>query len=140
MAADELQNRTKAFALRIMKLSNSLTTNVAARELARQLVRSAMSVSANYRAARRARSRREFLAKIGIVAEEADETQHWLELISESKMIPVQRLTAIIREAGELVAIFSSTQKTVRMGGSRPKTIASPNGKLPNYQIARLPD
>ncbi len=81
MNADELKERTKQFALRVVKLVTALPKTVEGRAIAGQIVRSGTSVAANYRAACRARSRTEFVAKIGIVLEEADETLLWLELI-----------------------------------------------------------
>jgi four helix bundle protein len=80
-----------------------------------------MSVSANYRAARRARSRKEFLAKIGIVAEEADESQHWLELVQEGGLLPPPKLKEIVKEAGEMVAILSTIQRSTRISGTKKK-------------------
>ena len=82
------------------------------RALANQLVRCGTSVAANYRAASRARSRSEFVAKMGVVLEEADETQLSLELIIESKLLPVKRVEPLLREATELVAIFVVSRKS----------------------------
>jgi len=84
----ELKRRTKAFAIRIIKLAEALPTSTAGTTIARQIVRSGTSVGANYRAACRAQSRAEFAAKIGIVIEEADETAFWLELAVESAFCP----------------------------------------------------
>jgi four helix bundle protein len=78
----------------------------------RQLLRSATSVAANYRAAGRARSRREFAAKIGIVLEEADETEFWIELLIEAGLADVERTRDLLREASELVAIFAAARRT----------------------------
>src|SRR5438309_9658915 len=106
MTAEELKTRTKEFALRILKLVAALPKTIEGRAIASQLVRSGTSVAANYRAACRARSRSEFVAKMGVVLEEADETQLWLELIIESKLLPVRRVEPLLEEANELVAIF----------------------------------
>ena len=138
LTPNELQNRTKQFALRVMKLANTLTSSVSSRELGRQLVRSGMSVSANYRAARRARSRREFIAKIGVVAEEADETQHWLELLCESGLVPAPRMKAILAEAGELVGIFSKTRQTAKLGAKKTSSELVNEVQLRDYQISKL--
>ena len=81
MNRDELKERTKQFALRVMHLIDALPTTLKARAIANQLIRSGTSVAANYRAACRGRSRAEFIAKIGVVEEEADETALWLELV-----------------------------------------------------------
>ena len=82
--------------------------------LGRQLLRSGTTVAANYRAACRGRSKAEFTAKIGIVAEEADETVLWLELMAESGILPEAKLKELLREARELTAIFTASQNTVR--------------------------
>jgi four helix bundle protein len=87
MTPDELRTRTKQFALRIIKLVGALPKNIEGRAIASQLVRCGTSVAANYRAACRARSRPEFVAKMGVVLEEADETQFWLELIIEASLL-----------------------------------------------------
>src|SRR5260370_36038458 len=110
----DLKRRTKAFALRILKLVDSLPKTTAGRALASQIVRSGTSVAANYRAACRARSTADFIAKMGIVEEEGDETLFWLELLEESKLVPVAKLTAIKQEANELIAITVASIKTAR--------------------------
>ena len=112
MTADELKLRTKQFALRIIRLVAGLPKTIEGRAIASQLVRSGTSVAANYRAACRARSRSEFVAKVGVVLEEADETQLWLELIIESKLLPVRRVEPSLEEASELVAIFVASRKS----------------------------
>ncbi len=109
-----LKQRTKEFALRIMRLSEALPKTVPGRAIARQVVRSGTSVGANYRAACRARSRAEFRAKIGIVIEEADETAFWLELIAEGGFLPESRITDLAREADELTAILVATSKSLK--------------------------
>jgi four helix bundle protein len=108
----ELKNRTKQFALRILKLTGALPNTVAGRALANQLVRSGTSVAANYRATCRARSRAEFVAKIGVVLEEADESLLWLELISEGKLLPAKRVESLLVEANELVSIMVTSRKS----------------------------
>ena len=112
MTADELKLRTKQFALRVIRLVAVLPKTIERRAIANQLVRSGTSVAANYRAACRARSRSEFIAKIGVVLEEADETQLWLELIIESKLLPAKRVQPLLNEASELVAIFVASRKS----------------------------
>lgn len=107
----DLKDRTKKFALRIIELTKSLSNNLAEREIARQLIRSGMSVGANTRAAFRGRSKKEFVAKLGIVIEEADECSYWLELLKdllENKVIEIESLN---REAQELTSIFVSISK-----------------------------
>ena len=111
---NDLLLRTKALALRVIKLVDALPNTMAGRAIGGQLVRSGMSVSANYRAACRARSRAEFVAKLGIVEEEADETCHWLELIIESGMLKEPKVTDLLKEASEITAIMVASKKTAR--------------------------
>ena len=114
MSEPDLKKRTNPFALRILKLVDALPKTTAGRALAAQLVRSGTSVAANYRAARRAKSTAHFLSKLGDVEEEADETLFWLELLEESEIVPAKRLTALIEEANELVAIIVASINTAK--------------------------
>ena len=111
-AVVELKARTKAFALRILSLVDALPKSVKGRAIAGQIVRSGTSVAANYRAACRARSRAEFIAKIGIVEEEADETAFWLELVIEGSIIGQAQVQPLLAEANELVAIMAASRKS----------------------------
>jgi four helix bundle protein len=110
----DLQVRTKRFALRILKLFRSLPRTEEARILGKQLLRSGTSIGANYRAACRARSRAEFIAKLGIVLEEADETVFWLELMRDAPIFPQQKLNDLVKEANELVSIFVTSIRTAK--------------------------
>lgn len=112
--ADELKLRTKKFALRIVKVFQALPRSEDARTLGKQLLRSGTSVAANYRAVCRSRSKAEFLARLGVVVEEIDETVFWLELLVESGIITPVRMCNLQREANELCAIFVSSQLTAR--------------------------
>src|SRR5881396_794471 len=114
MSERDLKTRTKAFALRILKLVDALPKTTAGRALASQIVRSGTSVAANYRAACRAKSRADFISKMGNVEEEADETLLWLELLEESGLVRAAKLTAIKKEADELTAITVASIKTAR--------------------------
>ena len=114
LSKPDLKKRTKAFALRILKLADALPKTTAGRALSSQIVRSGTSVAANYRAACGAKSSPDFIAKMGIVEEEADETLFWLELLEESKLVPATKLTAIKQEANELIAITVASIKTAR--------------------------
>src|SRR5213082_3724974 len=96
MNPQELKERTKRFALRVMRLVDALPKSAKGRALASQLVRSGTSVAANYRASCRARSRAEFISKIGVVEEEADETALWLELIIDDKILPQKKITPLL--------------------------------------------
>jgi len=108
----DLKARTKQFALRMMKMVDALPRTIQGRAIAKQIIRSATSVAANYRAACRARSRAEFIAKIGIVEEEADESCFWLELIIDSGLLNEDRIRPLLSEAGELVAIMAASSKS----------------------------
>jgi four helix bundle protein len=110
--ADELKLRTKKFALRIVKVFQALPRSEDARTLGKQLLRSGTSVAANYRAVCRSRSKAEFVARLGIVVEEIDETVFWLELLVDSGIISPVRPDNLQREANELLAIFVSSQMT----------------------------
>ncbi len=128
--SDDLKQRTKQFALRAIRLSEAMPRSLTGDALNRQFVRSATSVAANYRAACRGRSRAEFIAKMGLVEEEADETAFWLELIAESGFLPKQATTEVYREAGELTAIAVASIRTARVGKSNPQSaVRSPQSK-----------
>jgi four helix bundle protein len=100
------------FALRSLKLVDHLPRTMSGRAIGNQFVRSATPVGANYRAACRSRSRAEFTAKLGIVAEEADESVYWLELIGESRLLLESKVSDLLKEANELTAIFTSARRT----------------------------
>jgi four helix bundle protein len=112
MTERELLERTKQFALRIFKLVGALPQTIQGRAVAAQLIRSGTSVAANYRAACRARSKPEFVAKLGVVEEEADESAFWLELIIETGLLNPGKVTPLLAEAGEIVAMMASSKKT----------------------------
>ncbi|MFZ0480172.1 MAG: four helix bundle protein [Terriglobales bacterium] len=111
---EQLRDRTKLFALRIIRLFQYLPRTTEAQVLGKQLLRSGTSVGANYRAAGRARSKAEFVAKMGIVVEEADETIFWIECLMESGILKPELLVDLLSEANELVAIFAASQRTAR--------------------------
>ena len=112
MTERDLIDRTKKFALRIIKLVGALPRTIEGRSIAGQLMRSGTSVAANYRAACRARSKAEFVAKLGTVEEEADESAFWLDLIIDSSLIDERKVRPLLNEASELVAIMPSSKKT----------------------------
>jgi len=114
--AEALKTRTKQFALRIIRVIRSLPPGPEARIIGHQLLRSGISVAANYRAVCRARSRAEFLAKLSIVIEEADESSFWLELLVDAGLISELKLKDLKCEAGQLVAIFNASRMTARKG------------------------
>lgn len=114
MNPDGLKNRTKAFALAAMELTDAMPNNAKGRVVGNQFLRCATSVGANCRAADRARSHADFISKIGIVEEEADESCYWLELMIEGKLLPAQKVESLLREAQELTAIFTASGRTAR--------------------------
>ena len=110
----KLGNRTKQFALRVIKLVEALPKNETCKVIGRQLLRCGTSVGANYRAANRARSTPEFIAKMGIVEEECDESLYWMELLIDSEIISRARLSELMKEANEILAMTVSSIKTAR--------------------------
>ncbi len=112
MTEAELKKWTKQFALRVMRLVHSLPNSIEGRAIGAQLIRSGTSVGANYRAACRGRSKAEFLAKLGIVEEEADESGYWMELIIEGKLVAEVLVSRLLLEANELVAIMVASRKS----------------------------
>jgi four helix bundle protein len=119
---EQFKNRTKQFALRVITLFRALPKTDEARVIGKQLLRSATSVAANYRAACRARSDAEFYAKICIVVEEADETLFWLELLEESGIFTREKLTLLKKEADEITAICIKTRATLRRAGNASRS------------------
>ncbi len=109
-----LQQRTKQFHIDVIKLCELLPRNAAGFELAKQLIRSAGSVGANYRSSIRAKSSKDFVYKIEIVLEEADESHYWLEIIRDAELVKGERIDELITEANELTAIFAATYKTAK--------------------------
>ncbi len=114
--AEVLKDRSKKFALRIIQVIRSLPPGIEGRTIGHQLLRSGISVAANYRAVCRARSRAEFLAKLSIVIEEADESAFWLELLVDAGLISESKLKDLKSEANQLVAIFNASRITARKG------------------------
>ena|SRR5579863_2587025 len=111
----DLLPRTKMFARRIIRLYCSLgKTDVVAQVLGKQVLRSGTSVGANYREANRARSKAEFVSKMGDCLKEADETLYWLELLTDEKIVPANKLQALLMESNELVAISITIIKKAR--------------------------
>lgn len=111
---EAMKLRTKTFALEIIRLFSELPRNPSAQVLGRQLLRSGTSVGANYRAVCRARSRADFIAKLKIVEEEADESAYWMELLAEGNFLPQNRVMQLADEANQILAIIVSSINTVR--------------------------
>lgn len=114
MTENEFKDRTKQFALRILNLVDALPSKRSADVLAKQLARSGTSVGANYRAACRARSAAEFVAKLGIAEEEADESAWWIELVTEHGLLPAERLAGLHDEAMALTKMIAASRITAR--------------------------
>ena len=114
MNADEFKNRTKAFAVRAIRLVEALPKNQTAKVIGHQLLRCATSVGANYRAACRAKSRADFVAKMAIVEEECDESIYWMELIVEAGLMDEKRLIDLKNEANEILSMVVASIKTAR--------------------------
>ncbi len=110
----ELRERAKQFALRLVRLCRILPNSREANVISNQILRSGTSVAANYRAAGRSRSRAEFVSRMAVVIEEADETVFWLELLIESGFVDKERLAPLYKEANELLSIFSASRRTAR--------------------------
>lgn len=110
----ELRDRTKSFALRVIRMSDALPRTRAGNVIANQILRSATGMAANYRAAGRSRSKPEFIAKIGVLIEEADETVFWLEMLRDSGIIKPVKLDRMLDEANQLLAIFTASRRTAK--------------------------
>ncbi|MCK4341028.1 MAG: four helix bundle protein [Phycisphaerae bacterium] len=114
MNQEEMKARTQAFALRIIRLTESLPASRTADVIGKQLLRSGTSVGANYRAACRAKSTADFVSKLGTVEEEADECGYWMELLVQAELVNKDQLSPLIQEAHELAAIVVASIKTAR--------------------------
>ena len=114
MEPSDLKDRTKAFSLRVIKLTEAIPKSRTAEVIGRQLLRSGTSVGANYRAARRAKSAADFIHKMGIVEEEIDESAYWLELLVEAGLVQQSKLAALMKECDEITAIVVASIKTAR--------------------------
>ncbi len=108
------KERTKNLALRVIQLVGELPKNRSADVISRQLLRSATSIGANYRAACRGKSTADVIAKLSIVEEEADESVYWLELLMESHLVPAARATELFKETDEIIAMTVASVKTLR--------------------------
>jgi four helix bundle protein len=114
MTNEELKERTMEFAVRVLRMAESLPKTISGQTVARQISCCGTSVAANYRAALRGKSRADFVNKITIVLEEADETGFWIELSERAKLLPKAKLVALADEAEQLVKIFSATRRSTR--------------------------
>ncbi len=115
----QMLDRTKSYALRILRLTNSLPCSLDANVIGKQLLRCGTSVGANCRAACRARSPAEFIAKLGIVEEEADESLYWQELLVESGLVKPTLLDGLMQEGQEILSLIVTSKKTLRLASKR---------------------
>lgn len=134
MTEAELKARKKSFGLRVMRVTESLPRGRAGDVLGRQLLRSGTSVGANYRAACRAKSTADFVAKLAIVEKELDESAYWLELIEHAQLLKATRLTSIKQEAEELLAITVSSIRTARSRKDAARNRATIQNSKSNIQ------
>jgi four helix bundle protein len=130
MDQEELRNRTMRFAIRAVRFCRTLPDSWETRRIGGQLLGSATSVAMNYRSATRGRSRNEFIAKLGIAVEEADETVGWLELIAQVDLARGGELIWLLEESRELLAILGASQKTAKENRQRERATASANRQL----------
>jgi four helix bundle protein len=114
MSPDDLKKRTKQFGLRVIRLIQHLPNTKTASMIGNQLLRCGTSVGANYRAACRGRSKAEFIAKLGIVEEVADESAYWLEMLVEANVVKINSVTELLTEAKELTAIMTKSRQTAK--------------------------
>jgi four helix bundle protein len=119
--AETLKKRTKSFAIRIVKLYRALPNTGEAKVIGNQFIRSGTAIAANYRASCRARSTAEFIAKIGVVVEEADETVFWLEMLVDCEIFSESKMKEMIQEGNELLAIFAASQSTSKKNSKKYK-------------------
>jgi len=129
MTQQEMKARTKRFALRVIKLVDSLPDARSSGVIGKQLLRSGTSVGANYRSACRAKSTADFVFKLSIVEEEADESVYWMELLVESSLVKAASLAALIDEANQLVAIVVSSIKTLKRKRNPKSEFPNPKSK-----------
>jgi four helix bundle protein len=136
-SATDFQKRTRCFAVRVIRLVDSLPNRRSADVIGRQLLRSATSVGANYRAACRARSPAEFRAKLGVVEEEADESAYWMELLVEADLIRQKLMSDLLVEANAILAMVVASIKTSRRNSQRakpPRDSSNPQSAIRNPQ------
>jgi four helix bundle protein len=117
MKGENIKDRTMRFAIRVLNMASAIPKDYSTQILSHQILRSATSAGANYRAACRSKSRRDFVNKLKIVEEELDETMYWLELIDESKIFPTEKISPLISENNELLSIIVKSIQTAKENG-----------------------
>ena len=119
MKGEDLKTRTKEFAMRVIKMTTAIPDHFSSPTISHQIIRSSTSVGANYRAACRAKSRRDFVNKLKMVEEELDETSYWLELIEEINIFPEGKVSPLIDESNELLSIIVASIRTARTNSKK---------------------
>ncbi len=122
MNSDDMRKRTRVFALRIIRLAESLPNTSSAKVIRNQLIRCGTSVGANYRAACRAKSKPDFVSKMGTVEEEADETIYWMELLVDAEIVKRSRIADLLDEADQILSIVVSSIKTAKGIRANPQS------------------
>jgi four helix bundle protein len=130
MTEEEFKKRTKGIALRVIRLVETLPNSHSAQVIGKQVLRSATSIGANYRAACRAKSTADLLHKLSIVEEEADESIYWLELLIESEIVPANKLLSLISDINQIVAMTVSSIKTLRTARNGQSKIQNLKSKI----------
>jgi four helix bundle protein len=125
MKSEEMKARTRAFALRIIRLAESLPNTPTANVIRNQMLRCGPSVGANYRAACRAKSKPDFVSKMGTVEEEADETIYWMELLIDAEIVKPARIADLLDEADQILSILISSIKTAKGIRADPQSAIS---------------
>ncbi|HEY3344137.1 MAG TPA: four helix bundle protein [Anaerolineaceae bacterium] len=125
MTPEELKRRTKQFGLRVIKVVDGLPHQRAADMIAKQLLRSGTSVGANYRSACRGKSIPDWIAKVSISIEEADESLYWMEMLVEANLLPKEKLTDLMQEANEIISILTASVKTARNNLNKSSVITA---------------
>jgi len=136
MTPEEMKKRTKQYGLRIIRLVESLPSSYTARHVGGQLLRAGTSVGANYRAACRGRTQAEFLAKLGIVEEECDESIYWMEVLIEAGIMKKPRLDALMAEGNEILSIVVASSNTARGGARTSSQLRTRKSAIRNPQSA----
>jgi len=129
MTQQEMKERTKRFALRIIKLVDALPVTTSSQIIGKQLLRSGTSVGANYRSACRAKSTADFIFKLSIVEEEADESIYWMELLVDSDLVKASLVTNLMDEASQVLAIIVSSIKTLKRKRNPKSEIPNPKSR-----------
>jgi len=141
--SQELKDRTKAFGIRVIKMVKEIKGGIVETTLIRQIIRSATSVGANYRAALRGRSTADFISRITVTKEEADESGYWLEILIDINVFPKGRLEPLLKEAREITAIMTASGKTAKrkskIGARKPKNkIENRSAKIENLKDGKV--